>query len=310
MTQLVPIEQQVSAFSMDREELLFTLQNSVYPGAKKPSVELALSYCAAQRLDPLQKPVHIVPMWDSGIRQMRDIIMPGIGLYRVQAARTGQHAGTSEPEFGPLVTKKLDAVEITFPEWCRVTVRRALASGQVCEFTAVEYWEENYATAGKDDKGNKTIAPNAMWRKRPRGQLAKCAEAQALRKAFPELGAAPTAEEMEGKVIEVEQQIAPDDVVGRLQASSGTARQECVETFNAMSAEQQTFLKDKAVELIAEHELPTGDAFGMWQRLRLDAEETLAIWSLLPSTLRTPLKKAIEKAKSAAKPEPALEAQP
>jgi hypothetical protein len=39
-----------------------------------------------------------------------------------------------------------------------------------------------------------------MWARRPRGQLKKCAEAQALRMAFPEaVGAAPTAEEMEGR---------------------------------------------------------------------------------------------------------------
>jgi len=66
------------------------------------------------------------------------------------------------------------------------------------EFTAIEYWKENYAVKGGKEK---SVAPNAMWSKRPRGQIAKCAQAQALRIAFPELGAQPTAEEMEGKTL-------------------------------------------------------------------------------------------------------------
>ncbi|MCT9017029.1 recombinase RecT [Cupriavidus gilardii] len=64
--------------------------------------------------------------------------------------------------------------------------------------TAIEYWIENYAAKGGKEK---SVAPNAMWQKRPRGQLAKCASAQALRIAFPEIASQQTAEEMEGKHI-------------------------------------------------------------------------------------------------------------
>lgn len=175
------------------------LKSSLYPGASDASVDMVLAYCQAAGLDPMQKPVHIVPMWDSKARETRDVVMPGIGLYRTNAARTGQFAGMSEPEFGPMVTEKLGSREVTFPEWCKVTAYRQLPSGHVAEFTAVEYWIENYAIKGGKEQDQ---APNAMWTKRVRGQLAKCAQAQALRMAFPEAtGAGPTAEEMEGKPI-------------------------------------------------------------------------------------------------------------
>ena len=175
------------------------LKTSLYPGASDGSVDMVLAYCQAAGLDPLAKPVHIVPMWDGKAREMRDVVMPGIGLYRTNAARTGQFAGMSEPEFGPMVTEKLGSREVTFPEWCKVTAYRQLPSGHVAEFTAVEYWVENYAIKGGKEQDQ---APNAMWSKRVRGQIAKCAQAQALRMAFPEaVGAGPTAEEMEGKAI-------------------------------------------------------------------------------------------------------------
>lgn len=178
------------------------LQTSLYPGAADASVDMVLAYCRAAGLDPMQKPVHIVPMWDSKARQTRDVVMPGIGLYRTNAARTGQFAGMSEPEFGPMVTERLGAREVTFPEWCRVSVFRQLPSGHVATFTATEYWIENYAIKGGKEQDQ---APNAMWTKRVRGQIAKCAQAQALRMAFPEaVGAAPTADEMEGKAIDGE----------------------------------------------------------------------------------------------------------
>lgn len=183
------------AMQISEAELLEVLQSSLYPGASPASIKMVLGYCKASGLDPMQKPVHIVPMWDAKAKQMRDVVMPGIGLYRTQAARTGC-AGVTEPEFGPDVTEVIGNVHITYPAWCRVTVKRKLAGGDIVEFTAKEFWKENYATAGKD-----SAAPNAMWKKRPYGQIAKCAEAQALRKAFPEIGSEPTADEMAGKSI-------------------------------------------------------------------------------------------------------------
>lgn len=225
MSQIIPIEQQIPAFALPEDQLIKTLGASLYPGANIDSIKLVLGYCRAQRLDPMQKPVHIVPMKvkvgtkDNGkaLYADRDTIMPGIGLYRSQASRSGAHAGTSEPEFGPPVefrfveeyweddargngTKKKREKTITHPEWCKVTVKRRLPDGEIASFTAMEFWSENYATASRY-----TDAPNAMWQKRPFAQLVKCAEAQALRRAFPEFGAAPTAEEMEGKPFEIDE---------------------------------------------------------------------------------------------------------
>ncbi|MNV23255.1 RecT family protein [compost metagenome] len=188
--------QQGGTLALSNDELIDVLTTSLYPGANRQSVKMVLGYCKAAGLDPMQKPVHIVPMWDGKAKQMRDVVMPGVGLYRTQAARTGNFAGQTEPEFGPMVTQKIGGVEITFPEWARVTVKKLMLNGTIAEFTATEYWIENYAAKGGQDK---SVAPNAMWSKRPRGQIAKCAAAQALRLAFPEGGAQPTAEEMEGQ---------------------------------------------------------------------------------------------------------------
>lgn len=189
-------------FVLNERELLTVLESSLYPGAATESIKMVIGYCKAAGLDPMQKPVHIVPIWDSKAGKMRDVIMPGIGLYRTQAMRDGSFAGLSEPEFGEDVTESVGGVQITYPKWCKVIAKRRLSDGTIAEFPAIERWKENYAVKGGKEK---SIAPNAIWAKRPYAQLNKCAEAQALRKAFPEFGAQPTAEEMEGKEIDMGQ---------------------------------------------------------------------------------------------------------
>ena len=183
------------------------LKNSIYPGAQDDSVSMVWDYCSARGLDPLLKPVHLVPMYveekATGKKAMRDVVMPGIGLYRIQADRSGNYAGASAPVFGNDISENLDGTTVTYPEWCEITVSK-LVGDRIVSFTAREYWKENYATAGRD-----TVKPNSMWLKRPRGQIVKCTTAQALRAGRPELGAQPTAEEMEGKELVVERDITP-----------------------------------------------------------------------------------------------------
>lgn len=197
------------------EKTLFNvLKETLYPGAKDESIAMVLNYCKARQLDPIKKPVHLVPMSvktgkkdSSGkdIYEYRDVVMPGIGLYRIEADRSGQYAGMTEPEFGEDVTEQLGSISLTYPKWCKVTVKKKIGES-IVDFTAKEYWKENYATKSRNDS-----TPNAMWEKRSYGQLAKCAEAQALRKAFPDVvGQDYTKEEMEGKSFpDVQEDVAP-----------------------------------------------------------------------------------------------------
>lgn len=180
-----------------KAQLIDAMRNSLYIGASTQSIEMVLGYCQASGLDPMTKPVHIVPVWNKKTNSMIDTIMPGIGLYRIIADRSGKYAGQDDAEFGPVI----EGWGIRFPEWCKVMIYKITPAGRV-PYSARVYWMESYATAGKD-----TDVPNTMWKKRPFGQLEKCAEAAALRKAFPEIGTQPTAEEMEGRILEQQEEI-------------------------------------------------------------------------------------------------------
>ena len=163
MNALVKTENTALA-AITENELAEVLQSSLYPGAKLASIKMVLGYCKAAGLDPMKKPVHIVPMKVStgakdsrgyDIKEIRDVIMPGIGMYRTEASRTGQYAGVGDPEFGPVLEleyqhdvwadgddgrrqKTSTMKKVRYPEWCRITVRRIVA-GEVREFSAREY---------------------------------------------------------------------------------------------------------------------------------------------------------------------------
>ncbi|MBE2895747.1 phage recombination protein Bet [Pasteurellaceae bacterium HPA106] len=173
------------------------LKNSIFIGARDESIMMAIDYCKARSLDILKKPCHIVPMPAGRDRDgkaiYRDTVMPSIYEHRTTAFRTGQMAGQDDPVFGD----DIQYLGHTVPSWCKVTVYRFI-NGQRCAFSHTEFFEEACGTKserGRDGSYSKVL--NSMWSKRPRGQLAKCAEAGALRKAFPdEIGGVISMEEV------------------------------------------------------------------------------------------------------------------
>ena len=110
-------------------------------------------------------------------------------------------------------------------------------TGAIAEFSAVERWTENYATQKRD-----SLAPNAMWLKRPYGQIAKCAEAQALRKAWPEIGSEPTAEEMEGKEIII------NEIPGNQPQQTSPAKSRALDAIRGQSTEPVTLEHEQVAE--------------------------------------------------------------
>ena len=128
--------------------------------------ELQLFALVAQRsgLDPFAKQIYAVK------RQGKVTFQTGIDGYRSTAAKTAEYDGSDEPEYGDII----DA-PFPHPEWARVTVYRLRPDGTRRGQSATAWWSEFYPG---ESQGH-------MWKKMPRNQLAKCAEALALRKAFP-----------------------------------------------------------------------------------------------------------------------------
>lgn len=138
-------------------------------------------------------------------------IITAIDGYRLLADRSGLYAGNDDPTFGP---EKEITWEVTtrdrgkqsgrlmVPSTATVTVWKLL-HGQRCPFTATARWDEYYPG---DHQGY-------TWRKMPHVMLGKCAEALALRKAFPaELSGLYTDTEMNQAGVAITETPAPAHV--------------------------------------------------------------------------------------------------
>ena len=163
-------------------------------------------------LDPVAKQIYAVYRWDSRIGAEKMGIQTSIDGFRLVAQRTGVYAGVDDIAYD-------SENEETTPKKATATVYK-IVDGQRVSFSATARWSE-FVQLGKDNK------PMGLWAKMPYHMLGKCAEALALRKAFPqelsglytedEIGASkgidlPTPEKFEKKEVvqEVEEVNEPE----------------------------------------------------------------------------------------------------
>lgn len=154
-------------------EQVALITRTVANGATPDELKLYLYDCQRRGVHPLDRLIHFTK------RGGKYTPITGIDFMRTRAHESGDCAGIGDPEFSG------DQASAEFTARC--TVKR-IVRGIVCDFTATARWSEYYP----GDQGGH------MWRKMPHVMLGKCAEALALRKAFPqELAGLYAREEMD-----------------------------------------------------------------------------------------------------------------
>jgi phage recombination protein Bet len=112
-------------------------------------------------------------------------IQTGIDGLRLIAERTGKYVGSGVPEY--------EHDQHGFVKRAIVFVEKIAPDGQRAKIGA-DAWFDEYAQYTYRKGGEKVLTK--MWAEKGRIMLSKCAEALALRKAFPELSGLYTAEEI------------------------------------------------------------------------------------------------------------------
>jgi phage recombination protein Bet len=172
----------LSTVTVTTEQYALVKSVIMFPGATDNEMALFIFHCQRLGIHPLDKMIHPVKY---GGDDPKMVFISSIDYFRSAAEETDEYDGQDEPEFEGTCEQNPD-----WPELARVRIYR---KGFSRPFIGIARWKEFYPG---DKKG-------AMWRKMPHNMLAKCAESQAFRKAFPKkFNEMFTPEEMEQAAVD------------------------------------------------------------------------------------------------------------
>jgi len=152
------------------EEQKALVKSMIFPNSSDDELALFIFQCKRKGVHPLDRMIY--PIKRGQGEEAKLTFQTGIDFMRSEAEGTGEYAGQDEPEFE--WDEEKDPGHTGYPILARVKIYR---KGFERPFIGLARWSEFYP-------GEKM---GHMYRKMPCNQLAKCAEANGLRKAFPKI---------------------------------------------------------------------------------------------------------------------------